>query len=161
MSVHKRLPDVVPMFEQTCPICERKQRMIVRGWYIHKDKEERYPDIGYSFCNCHNIFFTNYENVKSYAGITSEQYPVDYLMDKWHQMYKSDSMTITMPDVYFCDWRDPSSWKHWLPRKHHILWDMDSFCDVAKLIGFEVVSAKRDMDVESRLPQHMIITLRK
>lgn len=161
MSVHKRLPDIVPMFEQECPLCHEKHRMIVRGWYIHKDTEERYPDIGYSFCNCRNIFFTNYENIKRNVGITSHKDPIQSLKDEFSKMYSMESIKIIMPDVYFVDWRNPSLWKHWLPRQHHILWDMDSFCDVARMVGFDVIEALRDMDVCSALPQHMTITLRK
>ena len=117
--------------------------MILRGLYVHKDKVEKYPDMGYSFCNCRNIFYTKHENL-----IELPDYP-----------FKEGK--VTLPDPYFVDWRNPHEWKHWLPRKHYILWDMDSFCNEAVENGYEVVSAIRDMDVESSTPQHFHVTLRK
>ncbi len=117
--------------------------MILRGLYIHKDKVEKYPDIGYSFCNCKNIFYTNQVNI-------TENQPEMFV----------DGVN-TKPDPYFVDWRNPHDWKHWQPRKHWILWDMDSYCAEAVELGFEVVSAVRDMEPESATPQHFHVTLRK
>lgn len=143
VSVNKQLPDVVPFFMQNCPLCSQPNRMILRGLYIHKDKVEKYPDIGYSFCNCRSIFYTNIENVT--VPILDTFVPG----------------LSTMPDPYFVDWRNPHTWLHWQPRKYQILWDMDSYCEEAVDQGYEVVSAIRDMDVESSTPQHFHVTLRK
>lgn len=51
---------------------------------------------------------------------------------------------ISMPDPYQIEWRDPYAWGHWHLKEHHIMWDMDSFCEVMEQLGFEVVFKHRN-----------------
>jgi len=49
----------------------------------------------------------------------------------------------------FIDWKgDPYEWVHWVHKEHHIMWDMDSFVDVIKENGFEIVFAKHNLTQE-------------
>lgn len=161
MSVAKCLPPVDPHFMQPCPLCGTPQRMMIKGNYIHQDQYEKFPDMGYSFCNCHHIFFTKWENVTKGEGWNSLRYPHDELIHDFHDMDPGQTLTISMLDPYFINWNSPHNMWHWNCRKVYILWDMDSFCQVAQEIGFHLVSAQRDMDVESKTPQHFHIKLMK
>lgn len=51
---------------------------------------------------------------------------------------------IAMPDPHFIDFEDPYKWGHWHLREHHILWDMDSFADVLRDNGFQVIHKARN-----------------
>lgn len=50
---------------QKCPFCNQEQIILIRGWVL--DLENCEPNIshdkGYSFCNCKNIFYTDYKNI--------------------------------------------------------------------------------------------------
>lgn len=48
-----------------CPLCGSENDIIVNG-LIHHKKEEYFTideDLGYAFCNCHNIFYTDWGNM--------------------------------------------------------------------------------------------------
>lgn len=52
---------------QACPFCGENQEVLVNGHYPQKDNPEQVyidPDLGYSFCNCKNIFYTKWPNIK-------------------------------------------------------------------------------------------------
>ena len=164
MSVAKQLPEIEPFFMQDCPLCGRSNRMVVKGVCRYDDKTELYPDIGYSFCNCKNIFFTRFENIKEHddRSFQNIERPLEKLAELFDSMESGQNLLIRMPDVYFVDWgQDPYEFLHWNPRKNHILFNMDQFCDEAKEIGFEIVKAERDFTVGTEHPQTMEILLRK
>lgn len=46
---------------------------------------------------------------------------------------------VAMPDPYFIEWKAPHLWGHWHVQEHHILWDKDSFAEVLKENGFEIL----------------------
>ena len=136
--------------------------MMIRGNYIdpHSGVWSRFPDIGYSFCNCRNVFFTNFENLQeSETTWNNCLYPLLNLKQAF--VDGPDEFTISMLDPFFINWNAPHEMFHWQCRKVHILWDMNSFVDECKKVGFEVVSAIRDMNPESKTPQHFHITVRK
>ena len=164
MSIAQQLPEVVPFFTQDCPLCSRPNRMIVKGVYMHEGKRELYPDIGYSFCNCKSIFYTRYENltIKEPKSFEHYKHPLVELKRLYDSLPTGESLNITMPDPFFCEWgNDPYTFEHWNPRANHILWDMISFCNEAEDIGFEIVYAKRQFDLASTNPKTMDIALKK
>jgi len=143
MSIAKELPDVHPFFMQDCPLCGRSNRMVVKGLYVYHGKVEQYPDMGYSFCNCRNIFYTRSENITDEAS---------YLPD--------DNGMVTLPDPFFA-WPNPHDFLYWNVRRYPILWDMEEYCRLLEEIGYEVIWARRDMSPESATPQHFHIRTRK
>ena len=163
MSVAKTLPPVATFFLQECPFCGTKQRMMIRGNYIEKDTYIKFPDMGYSFCNCKHIFYTKWENVIHSEEQDWNSYfnPLSELRWKFHRMDDGEELTITMLDPYFINWNAPHNMWHWNCRKVYMLWDMDSFVDECKTAGFQVLSAIRDMDVESKTPERFHIRVRK
>jgi hypothetical protein len=121
--------------------------MVVTGENVRDGKREIYPDIGYSFCNCQDIFYTNEENVLEKS-------------DGWE--YGRDTIHITQPDPFFCEWgNNPYSWDHWNPRKYHILWDMHSLVQKLESCDYDIINYWRDFDTHSKTPQHFHIIARK
>lgn len=236
---------------QTCPLCKEEQAIIINGWIQRPNEDpakEQHLDIqedrGYSFCNCHNIFFTDFN--KEFADIYTQTYVSKYNGDhakglvrnyniylkkilelmgnrksphlleigaatdviceegnklgmwctafdiagresaypfrhgnfenfdfgkkkfdiifashifehfrdpiaavkKCHQLLNDGGfLFVAMPDPWFIDYGNPYSWGHWHLEEHHILWDMESFCDVAKDAGFHVKLSNRNTTV--------------
>jgi SAM-dependent methyltransferase len=70
MSVYQELPNHPPHLMQPCPFCGQKQPVYIRGLHLttvegndgRLDKMV-HPDLGYSFCNCKNIWYTNWSNI--------------------------------------------------------------------------------------------------
>lgn len=161
MSIAKALPQVDPFFMQPCPLCGTLHRMLIRGNHVDGEKWSRFPDMGYSFCNCKSIFYTKWENITTPIGWNSVKAPLYELGHLLSTMRSGDEHTISMLDPYFIEWKKPHEMRHWECRKIFILWDMDEFVDVCKNIGFEVPLAYRDMDVATSTPQHFHVTVRK
>ena len=136
MAIAKKLDEVHPSFIQDCPFCSRPNRIVVHGLWVMGDKVQKHPDMGYSFCNCKNMFYTNEENVSN---------PVNYQADERGYM--------SLPDPFFA-WPDPYQFLHWDVRKYRIIWPMDSLCEDLKYRGFEILEAYRDFDINSKTPQH-------
>jgi hypothetical protein len=138
--------------------------MVVQGVYNVGTKSDRHPDMGYSFCNCKNIFYTDYSNikVKTHSGFQYCEKPLEELKNVFEMSPSGKVLTFNMPDPFFCEWgQDPYAFEHWNPRLNHVLFDMYQFCEDAEEIGFEVVSFRREFDVQSKYPKTMEIVLRK
>ena len=164
MAVAKSLPPVASFFMQICPLCGTSQRMMIRGLYIDPDTKQGklYPDMGYSFCNCRNIFFTKWVNITSDdENFNTCKQPVAALKQAYHKCEFGGAIKITLRDPYFIIWNRPHEYSGFDPRKNFILWDTESFIDECKKVGFELVNWYRDMDVESKTPEHSHVTLRK
>ena len=164
MSIAQSLPNIDPFFIQNCPLCGRSNRIVVKGIYVNDGNHELYPDIGYSFCNCKCIFYTNYENIKisTHSGIEHYEHPLKELRNIFQAMLSENILKLNPPDPFFCEWgNNPYTFEHWNPRFNHVLFDMHQLCEEAKEIGFEVVSAKRNFDLDSKHPKTMEIILRK
>lgn len=163
MSIAPCLPDVVPFFMQECPFCAEMQNILVKGLYIHDKEVVQYPDMGYSFCNCKNIFFTKEANLIPDDGKEFRRNidPIGELERNFGLMPSGDILGFDIPDPFFIDWRDPYQWHHWRVRENFIIWDRDSLCKEAMNIGFEVVSRKRHMEVDYKDPKTCNIVLRK
>jgi len=163
MSVAKELPPVHPFFMQKCPLCGAMQRMLIRGVYVENGKSMMYPDMGYSFCNCKNIFFTKWENItdKNGASLNTYEDPIGELHRLFESYPSMKTFNITMRDPYFVNWTKPQEFTGFNPRVNFTLWDMDTFIDECIKVGFEVRDYKRDMDVASKTPECYKIDLRK
>jgi len=136
--------------------------MMIRGnWIDNKGVWSRFPDMGYSFCNCRNIFFTKWENVtRGDDGLNSSRDPLGKLQETFKSADKGSIVKITMRDPYFIIWSHPHDYTGFNPRVNFILWDAESFIKECTAIGFELVEWHRDMDVESATPECYHVTLR-
>lgn len=162
MAIAKSLPPTDPFFIQECPLCGTKQRMMIRGVYVENGKSQLFPDMGYSFCNCRNIFFTKWENVtRPGESINSAQNPIARLQKLFSECKENQIIKITMRDPYFCIWTRPHDFTGFNPRVNHTLWDMQSFANECIETGFELISMERDMDVNSETPECCHIILQK
>jgi len=265
MSVWHELPKYQNHLMQKCPFCKGKQPVLVRGAHTTmvdgKYNSEVFPDLGYSFCNCKNIFYTNWQNINQdvydenyedkHSSDVSKEYAKNfwkmheeeivwkttgdkfleigavtpYLLDnvrkkgfkttaldiikhdwygfkvgeqeidlnlrhemitanfedwdgniiyddfmvpqkydviwashvfehfhyplkalkKCHELLNDGGLLfVAMPDPFFINWGGVYSWCHWHLREHHIFWDMDSFGDECKTVGFQVLYKKRN-----------------
>lgn len=146
MSVVQALPKTEPWCLQKCPICGCDNYMVVRGEIdFGEGRREVFPDMGYSFCNCHNIFYTtwcNYDN------------PVEELRKAFDRLEPANEYQVTIPDPFFINWDNPHEFLHWQLRKPSsmVIWDIDSLCAVIEEIGFIVVGRFREFGVDSKVP---------
>jgi len=151
---------------QDCPLCGRSNRIIINGIYRENPDDkafQKYPDIGYSFCNCKNIFYTRLENLFEENRNEVIADPVRRMANEYRLMEKGEAKKLILPDVFFCAWdTDPyGTFLHWDPRRHYILYDKDQFEEEMRAIGFEVISCNRRFDVNSQYPQTFEIVVRK
>ena len=73
---------------QECPLCGVDQPIYIKG--ICNDLETRNKahichDKGYSFCNCHNIFFTDWSNIDQ--KIYDDEYVNRYAGEETNRLY--------------------------------------------------------------------------
>ena len=230
---------------QACPLCGQEQDIIINGHYPYApdpSKVQFDPDKGYSFCNCRNIFFTDWSNMdqgeynaeyeakynnehvrnlliryaeeyfgeiiprvkgrvfyeigavapflltqakkrgfKTYAldiidhkfdghvNITGDfedpktveghprpdviwashvfehfKNPIAMARRCFEIMQPGGVMFVAMPDPYLMDLKSPQLWGHWHLKEHHILWDMQSFCEMMEEQGFKTVLKVRN-----------------
>jgi len=120
--------------------------------------------MGYSFCNCKNLFYTNYDNIgKDVIGKRLDV--VDHIQELKNialDLKPGWRVQIYLPDPFFCEWgRDPHEFLHWNPRRYYQIWDVDQFCQEAENAGLRVVSAYREFGVKAEHPQTFKITLQK
>jgi len=164
MSVAQSLPDIDKNFIQICPLCGQKNRMVLKGVRHNGTSREIYPDIGYSFCNCKSIFYTNFDNIWPINGDTFSDIkdPIDELKKIFKETKPGYRMAIKLPDPFFCEWgKDPHEFLHWNPRRFHIIWDKDQIIKEAKEVGFEVEECDREFGIGGENPQTFRLYLRK
>lgn len=162
MSIAKKLAEVDPNFIEPCPLCKRPNRMVVKGVFTSGETRECYPDMGYYFCNCKNVFYTRFKNLTNDIGFQSLQHPLEDLKNKFNKMKSGEVLNIIAPDIFFVDWQqDPYEFVHWNPRTTYTLWNMNQIVEEAKVIGFEVVKAEHNFDTDSENPQTFNILLRR
>ena len=70
---------------QTCPLCGMLQNIEILGQETDGDKQYINNEKGYSFCNCNNIFFTDWSNIEQAV------YDKDY-----EKRYDSEAVKICM-----------------------------------------------------------------
>lgn len=64
---------------QACPLCGTQQDVMINGTEANGQLTVVNQDAGYSFCNCRNIFFTNWSNINQ--AIYDEAYEERYAGD--------------------------------------------------------------------------------
>jgi len=74
------MPDVEPWCLQACPFCGGKKPIVVHGTVIVNREAHPTHDRGYSFCNCKNIWYTNWENIDQ-GSYFNPQYTEDHKQD--------------------------------------------------------------------------------
>jgi len=81
---------------QACPLCGMKQDVIINGMVTEGDKTYTLNDHGYSFCNCNNIFFTDWSNIKleAYDQAYEERYNNDQVKECLETYAKAYFKTI-------------------------------------------------------------------
>ncbi len=164
MSVAQKLPEISPLFMQDCPLCSQSNRMVIKGVRHREEKREIYPDIGYSFCNCKNIFYTDFNNVidDNDENFSNSKNHIEELKKIFDSIKLGYRMVIRLPDPFFCDWgRDPHEFLYWNPRQHHIIWDMEQLCEEARKIGFVIEKAEREFSLDAKNTQVFRIKLMK
>ncbi len=166
MSIAQALSQVVPFFMQTCPLCLRNNKMVVQGVYRANPDDkafQKHPDLGYSFCNCKNIFYTRLDNLFEENRNSDIANPVKRMANEFETMASGESKKLILPDPFFVAWDvDPySTFLHWDIRRHWILFDKDQFEDEMLALGFYVLSCERQFDVNSPYPQTFEIVVRK
>jgi len=148
MSIAQKLIEGVDWCRQKCPICGRINDMVIQGAREVGDGDKKknmiYPDMGYSFCNCHNIFYTSHVNCYN---------PIKQLEESLRELDFANEYVIHMPDPFFVQWDDPYAFKHWNPRKNFVIWDIDSLCEALKGIGYDIVGRVRNLGVDTPYPQ--------
>lgn len=161
MSIAQELPEISGFFVQECPLCGRPNRMTINGVYRDEKGSQRYPDMGYSFCNCKNIFYTRIENLK--GNQTPNADPVERMKNLFPTMLPGQRARLVLPDPFFCEWgNDPQkTFLHWDPRAHWIIWDKEQFEEEMLAIGYEIVSSRREFDVFCESQQVFEIVVKK
>jgi len=264
MSVYQELPKFAERLLQPCPFCGMKQPLYIRAIHMQRPEDSYdvekliHPDLGYSFCNCKNIWYTNWSNIwqnvydsgyekkhtdemyrvlahkflsnqakklfpdekiigKKFLDLGSispyildnaqefgfetigwdifshkdfghrliigdfektpisetfdiiwashifEHFekPLDALIKCFDLLNPNGRLFIAMPDVFFIDWANVYTWMNWHVREHHIFWDMESFCDEARKIGFEILQMKRNINYDIHVSGDMHLIFRK
>ena len=229
--------------DQPCPLCGEMQEPVVAGTMDHEDPALMLVDHsrGYSFCNCRNIWYTDWANMRQskydkkysdrydnsvtykclsnyfvYNQIIRETHPTGSILEigcintglldqykkhgwttyaldiiphdfignrcisanfeewvtdqtfdviwashifehfkdpvamveKCHNLLNPGGyLFVSMPDPYFIDYHAVHRWGHWHLDEHHIMWDMESFCDLLKEKGFTINMARHNADV--------------
>lgn len=61
----QEIPDWLLRHNQSCPFCGQEHIMLIKGLVNDNDKgcQTNVADKGYSFCNCKNVFFTDWSNI--------------------------------------------------------------------------------------------------
>lgn len=63
---------------QKCPLCKEDKILVAQGLFkVNDDAEpQTFPDRGYSFCNCKNIWFTDWANIDTSYKFENESVEV-------------------------------------------------------------------------------------
>ena len=80
---------------QMCPLCGMPQEGFVQGTITVNGEYKLQDDKWYSFCNCHNIFFTDWSNMKQ--EVYDESYQKKYegapinkkITDNYHRVFNA------------------------------------------------------------------------
>lgn len=79
---------------QRCPFCNQAHPILVKGMVmvdVLKQRSEIIPDKGYSFCNCKNIFFTDWSNIDQsiYDDEYTKKYDGELVFKMVHEFIKA------------------------------------------------------------------------
>lgn len=102
--------------------------------------------------------FGPWDIIWAYHTIEHEKEPLKVLRSYYDMLNPGGNVFIAMPDPFFINFDNLYAWEHWLLREHHIMWDMDSFCEEAKKIGYAVTYKTRNTIVNVCKDMHIILT---
>ena len=122
-----------------CPVEDTVVEEAVRlGWDVHdKLTEDNYI-------------------IWSYHELEHKCNPIVQLGMYYANLKEGGTLFIAMPDPYFIDFANAYGWRHWLMREHHIMWDMDTFCDELETIGFKIKFKTRNTRIKPNKDYHII-----
>jgi SAM-dependent methyltransferase len=86
MSVNPKFPNYEKWCVQKCPLCAQDMIAIANGYVAVDDKYYPSHDRGYSFCNCKNIFFTDWSNIDQGSYFVPEYTKAHYRGEHQKQM---------------------------------------------------------------------------
>lgn len=98
-----------------------------------------------------------YDIIWAYHTMEHEKDPLEKLALYNRLLKDKGILFVAMPDPFFIEFGDIYKWDHWLLREHHIMWDMDSFCDEAKALGLKIVYKTRNTAVKVCKDMHIIL----
>lgn len=91
MSANKQLPLTVKYAIQNCPLCGRANLMVAYGLVSIDDQTmTKTPDQGYSFCNCKNIWYTNWKNINQ----------TDYYDEHYSQLHYRERYRVELRRLF-------------------------------------------------------------
>lgn len=128
MSVTKQLPKYERYCLMDCPICGQENIMVAMGLVsLCPEEIAESPDIGYAFCNCKNIFYTNWRNIDQST----------YYDEEYHERHLGDDVKETFK-TFFSEYK-PLLDKHGNGGKKllDIGCETDYLLDLAKEDGYE------------------------
>jgi 2-polyprenyl-3-methyl-5-hydroxy-6-metoxy-1,4-benzoquinol methylase len=128
---------------QECPLCHQKHPIMMRGLVqdMEDDSMKVTHDRGYSFCNCNNIFFTDWKNINQ--SKYDETYSAKYNSRNWRMQMKKEY-----------DRMMPVLRKHVNPKSFFEIGCIhDHLLSVAKADGLEVSG----LDIVKRPTSHNVI----
>lgn len=126
---------------QPCPFCGTLHPIVVYGFVndmYESDKNRQCPDKGYSFCNCKNIYYTNWSNMDT-----------TIYDDRYANKYDTDTVKTLQTNLY-CEYAP-------------FFEGYGKFVDVGCITDFIMDAAKKDgydpigVDVIKRNSKHEII----
>lgn len=127
MSIAPCLSNVEPWCLQTCPFCGHQQPVVVNGIVLVNKKAHQTHDRGYSFCNCKNIWFTDWANIDQ-SSYLNPQYTEDHKQDGYRDHLKK--LFKHYQTSFFIHGNSG-------PRLLDLGYVVDYLLDEAKLFGYE------------------------
>jgi SAM-dependent methyltransferase len=106
-------------------------------------------------------FFDKYDVIYSSHVFEHFKDPIEAAQKCYDMLNEGGVLFVAMPDPFFIDWGKPYLWGHWHIKEHHILWDMDSFCEEMEKLGFKTVDKQRNMEGEFIYCAEMFLTFQK
>lgn len=73
MSFVKTFPEVAYWSEVKCPFCGEDKPVIAQGLVKVGKDIKMCPDRGYAFCNCKNVWYTDWSNIDAQVEMEPEQ----------------------------------------------------------------------------------------
>ena len=128
-----------------------KNKVLVEG--VAPKTIEEFQRLGFVI----KYVFGPWDIIWAYHTMEHLQYPLESLKEYYEMLNPGGVLFIAMPDPFFINFDNTSAWNHWLLREHHIMWDMDSFCDEAEAIGFKVSLKMRNMKIKVCKDMHIIL----
>jgi predicted SAM-dependent methyltransferase len=89
------------------------------------------------------------------------QHPIVALQSVYNSIRSGGYLFLALPDPFFIDYADTMKWGHWHLREHHVFFEMTTLCKILQEIGFEIVTAKHNIEEKFICNYDMHIVARK